>query len=434
MGAQNKILVLTLLSGAVATAPRPAAIPHPAGYVCVRATAPIAVDGSLGDPAWRAAPWSGDFGDMATGVAPAPSLQTRMKLLWDDQYLYVAAEIAGPDLWAEMTKHDSPLYQENAFEFFIDPDGDNHEYYEFEINARNTTWDLFLPRPYRDGGQGISDWEIVGLQSAVRLDGTLNDPADVDKGWTIEIAVPWFALGEQAHRPVPPHPGDQWRMNFTRVETPLRREGGTYRKIDRQPSRVFSWARQYVMDIHRPETWGYVQFETASRPFVPDPSWPARRWLRSAYDAQREYQKIHGRWAVTRADLGLPSASDAGLRNARIETTRDLFEACVQTDQGEWCVRQDSLIWKRGRREDGKTDEKDRKAVSRQQVWMTPIKPALRAAEGAARPGGDRTAHLMPAVYCLPFCFFSRLRSVKPSSEACPIGRHTNTHFGSSGR
>lgn len=322
-------------------------IPHPVGYVCLRASAPLAVDGSLDDPAWRAAPWSSDFGDMVTGVVPDAALRTRMKLLWDDRFLYVAAEVAGPDLWAEMTKHDSPLYQENAFEFFIDPNGDDHEYYEFEINARNTTWDLFLPRPYRDGGQGISGWEILGLQSAVRLNGTLNDAADVDQGWTIELAVPWSALGEQARRPAPPHAGDQWRMNFTRVETPLQRDGRAYRKIVGQASRVFSWARQYVMDIHRPETWGYVQFETAPRAFVPDPSWPARRWLRAAYDAQRDYQKTHGTWAATLADLGLASPSGEGLRNARIETTRDQFEACVPTDQVEWCIRQDSLIWRR---------------------------------------------------------------------------------------
>lgn len=340
------LLLMPLLSGRVDTA-QPAAIPHPAGYVCSRAGAPIAIDGSLDDPAWRDAPWSGDFGDMATGVLPERPLRTRVKLLWDDRYLYVAAEIAGPNLWAEMTKHDSPLYQENAFEFFIDPNGDNHEYYEFEINARNTTWDLFLPRPYRDGGQGISDWEILGLQSAVRLDGTLNDPSDTDIGWTVEIAVPWFALGEQARRPVPPHAGDQWRMNFTRVETPLARDGSGYRKIAGQPSRVFSWARQYVMDIHRPETWGYVQFEGTPRPFLPDPSWPARRWLRSAYEAEREYQKANGRWAAAPAELALAPPSDAGLRNARIESTRDLFEACVQNEQGEWCIRQDSLIWKR---------------------------------------------------------------------------------------
>ena len=35
---------------------------------------------------------------------------------------------------------------------FVDPAGCNHAYKEFEMNARNTTWDLLLNRPYGDGG------------------------------------------------------------------------------------------------------------------------------------------------------------------------------------------------------------------------------------------------------------------------------------------
>lgn len=36
----------------------------------------------------------------------------------------------------------SDCVQDNDFEVFLDPDGDNHNYYEIEINAHNTVWDL----------------------------------------------------------------------------------------------------------------------------------------------------------------------------------------------------------------------------------------------------------------------------------------------------
>src|SRR3954470_23787885 len=110
------VAVLTVSSRAIGEQP-PAPIPQPAGYVAVRAARPVVVDGSLDDEAWRAAPWTADFGDMASGSVPDASLRTRVKMLWDDRCLYIAADIAGPDLWAQMTAHDSPLYQENAFEF-----------------------------------------------------------------------------------------------------------------------------------------------------------------------------------------------------------------------------------------------------------------------------------------------------------------------------
>jgi hypothetical protein len=349
MGTKHQILVLTAFAWLAATAPGPLEYPHPRGYVAIRAAAPPVVDGRMDDAAWRDAPWTDDFVDMADpSSAPAP--RTRVKMVWDDQCLYIGADIAETRLWAEMTKHDSPLYQENAFEFFIDPDGDNHEYYEFEINALNTTWDLLLPRPYRDGGLGISNWEIAGLASAVHVDGTLNQPSDVDRGWSIEIAVPWKALSEQARRDAPPHDGDQWRVNFTRVETPLRVDNGRYRKIDGQPSQVSAWTPQYVMDIHRPETWGYVQFERAARPFVPDPSWPARRWLHAAYYAQRDFRKAQGRWAGTLAELGVRAPAD-GLADPKIETTTELFEVSVTAARSggtpeRWHIRQDGRIWK----------------------------------------------------------------------------------------
>ena len=135
-------------------------------------------------------------------LRPRPALRTRAKMLWDDEYFYVGAEMAEPHLWATLTQHDAVIFQDHDFEVFIDPDGDNHEYYEFEINALGTGWDLLLPRPYKDGGAAVDHWEIPGLRSAVHLDGTLNDPSDTDRGWSVELAFPWEVLGRAGPPPV----------------------------------------------------------------------------------------------------------------------------------------------------------------------------------------------------------------------------------------
>ena len=191
----------------------PKAMEPPRGYVCMTAeTAPV-IDGKLDDAAWKSAPWSADFVDIEGDIKPKPRFRTRMKMLWDKNALYIAAEMEEPHLWANLAAHDSVIFQDPDFEVFIDPDGDNHLYGELELNAKNTTWDLLLSKPYKDGGKALNAWEIMGLKTAVHLNGSLNNPGDTDKGWTVEIAWPWESLKEMSNTPVPPKDGDQWRMN-----------------------------------------------------------------------------------------------------------------------------------------------------------------------------------------------------------------------------
>jgi hypothetical protein len=273
-------------------------------------------------------------------------------MLWDDHFFYVAADIREPHVWATLKEHDSVIFRDSDFEVFIDPNGDNHEYYEFEINALGTFWDLLLPKPYKDDGKPVNAWEIPGLKSAVRVSGTLNDPSNVDRGWTVELAFPWSVLGELARRQSPPKNGDQWRVNFSRVEWHVAAVDGAYVKAAKTPEDNWVWSPQYVIDMHRPETWGYVQFSTDTThktAFVPDWSWPARQWLMRVYYAEREYQKTYGRFAGSFSVLGGTLATaDPGLENPAVQIAGGSFEASVDIKgpQGmaRFMIRQDSLI------------------------------------------------------------------------------------------
>jgi hypothetical protein len=154
----------------------------PRGYVCYRAGQPIKIDGRLDKDAWQSAPWTEDFVDIQGETHARPRFRTRAKMLWDDEYFYVAAELEEPHVWAGFTEHDSYIFTEDPdFEVFIDPNGTSDGYYEFEINALNTSWDLLLTRPYKDGGKPVTSWNIPGLKTAVHVDGTINDPSDTDR-------------------------------------------------------------------------------------------------------------------------------------------------------------------------------------------------------------------------------------------------------------
>jgi hypothetical protein len=332
----------------------------PRNYICYRASESVIVDGRLDKPVWEAAPWTEEFIDIEGPAGPQPPFRTRVRMLWDDDYLYIGAWLEEPHIWATLTEHDSVIFQDNDFEIFIDPDGDNHQYYEIEINALNAEWDLRLVKPYRDGGPALNEWEIPGLKTAVHIDGTLNDPTDTDRGWSVEMAFPWSALAEFANCPCPPRDGDQWRINFSRVEWDVEIVDGQYRKIPNRPEHNWVWSPQWVIDMHRPERWGYVQFSTAppgTAEFVPDPTAEARDLLMRLYELQREFHRRHGCWAASVQELiasampsidrfiDVPSAVTIQLTEQGYTMSILAVQGIVSTNVGRLCVSQDSRLW-----------------------------------------------------------------------------------------
>jgi hypothetical protein len=354
---RTTVLLLSLLVGWTALVPGDsgkAGKPHPKGYVACRAGQPPLIDGRLTEASWTSAPWTDDFVDIEGHLKPAPRFRTRAKMLWDGDYLYIGAQLDEPHVWGTLTKRDTVIFYDNDFEVFIDPNGDNHEYYEFEMNALNTVWDLFLPRPYKDKGSAVDAWNIDGLNTAVHVRGTINAASDVDTGWCVEIAMPWSALKQYAHRPVPPHDGDQWRINFSRVEWLHDIVDGTYRKVAGKREDNWVWSPQWVIDMHRPELWGYVQF--SSRPqgqaaFRPDQAWGVKCALHDIYYAQKTCKDSTQAYAATlealRAWLPDGYVLPKGLA---FTTTADGYTASLSlTLPGgtirRWHISQDSRLW-----------------------------------------------------------------------------------------
>lgn len=239
-------------------------------YVVRRAPGPVTIDGDIHKPVWQAAPWTDDFIDIEGDLKPRPPLRTRVKMMWDDQNLYFAAELEEPHVWATLTQRDSVIFHDNDFEVFLypgfdpaHPDAPVRNYYEFEINALNTVWDLCLPKPYREQGHADNSWTIKGLRTAVRVRGTINNPSDTDQGWDVEIAMP-FAAFERHTRPAgraaTPRPGELWKLNFSRVEWDTTVREGTYAKIPNRPEHNWVWSPMGLIDIHVPLRWGIVEF------------------------------------------------------------------------------------------------------------------------------------------------------------------------------
>ncbi len=256
-----------------------------AHYTCYRTAGPIRVDGRLDEPSWQAAPRSQPFVDIVTGE-PA-WFDTRVALIWDDDCLYFGFTCEETDVWATLTERDSRIYEDNDVEVFI---AGKDAYYEFEINALNTVYEVFWiwkdifkpgspyfgatefdPKSHRVmtlsgiGGHvhprgerwGFLDWDFPGLQHAVHIDGELNSRSHTDKGWTAELAFPWKGLDWLGDgRPLPPADGDIWRIDCSRFQQ-FSRDGS---RLTHSPG--WTWNRHGHYDSHIPETFTYVHFST----------------------------------------------------------------------------------------------------------------------------------------------------------------------------
>lgn len=234
----------------------------PLVYTAPRAVSRVVIDGCGDDPAWREVPWTSDFVDIEGDVKPKPRYRTRVKMMWDDRHLYVLAELEEPHVWGTLERRNSIIYNDNDFEIFIDPDGDRLRYYEFEINALGTVMELTLDKPYIDGGN-YTFVEMPGIEWKVHVDGTLNDARDQDRGWSVEVAIPFAGLSKLAGGlSGTPKPGDVWRINFSRVQWTHEIIGGQYRKIpkEQKPEDNWVWSPMGVIDMHRPERWGRLVF------------------------------------------------------------------------------------------------------------------------------------------------------------------------------
>ena len=210
----------------------------PKTYFCAKTNSTIRIDGTADEDAWKQAAWTDAFCDIEGVHKPTPRFETRVKMLWSDTHLYVYAQLNEPDLWATLKQRDAVIFQDNDFEVFIDPDGD-------------------------------SSWDIKDLKTAVAIHGTLNNPNDRDSCWTLEIAFPFNAFSESKVA-LPPKPGDQWRINFSRVEWQTAVRDGNYVKVRNPatgrpyPEDNWVWSPQGAINMHLPSLWGFLVFKEAA--------------------------------------------------------------------------------------------------------------------------------------------------------------------------
>jgi|GEM_PF-86056 len=214
-----------------------------------RPDSPIRVDGRLDEAAWRNAETFGDFS--FPWWTSGKQEQTAARMLWDDEFLYVAFQCDDAHVFAEQTEHDSRVYLDDCVELFTAPDSRRpNDYFNIEMNVKGAILDRH--HPDGPGAPEVPNWNSQGIQIATTVNGTLNDDSDTDRGWILEAAIP-FANFEHVTGRAHPQDGDVWHLNLNRL-------GG---QTNPQHSQ-WSPGETEKPAFHRPEFFGRVAFSSRS--------------------------------------------------------------------------------------------------------------------------------------------------------------------------
>lgn len=202
------------------------------------------IDGKFDEPAWAEAASTGPFVNTMNG-SPVPQAGSA-KALWDDENLYLAFFFQDSDVWGTLDKHDDKLWTQEVAEVFIDADGDGRTYVELQVSPKNVTFDSWLPT-YRANDNA---WDAP-MQTAVQVDGTVNQRDDDDRSWQVEMRIPLSAVKGrlESMRGVPPVPGTIWRANFFRFDFPKGK-----------PPVASGWSPPLVGDFHALDKFGQLAF------------------------------------------------------------------------------------------------------------------------------------------------------------------------------
>jgi len=164
-----------------------------------RISTPPKIDGALDDAAWKNIPIAKDFVMMRpnNGEAEPASHKTEVKIIYDDDAIYISALMYAPDplkIPAEFTNRDN-FGNADFFLVTINPNDDGQNPFEFIVSSAGTQGDSKI-----SNGNEDFNWSAV-WESGFKI---------TEKGWTVEMKIPYRAL-RFSNQPV-----QSWGFNFHR--------------------------------------------------------------------------------------------------------------------------------------------------------------------------------------------------------------------------
>jgi hypothetical protein len=251
------------------------------------------------------------FVDIRSEVYPQPIYDTKFKLRWDDNNLYIAAVLQDNHLWATKTSNDSELWSENSFSLLIAADDSLFNYKQIDVNVLGTVTDLLMKKSYYDApGQLVHNlkWDS-NATVGVYTPGTINTPGDRDQYWSVEISVPFETLAIMTNRvEQAPNNNEVWFLQFARTQHVLRlTKDGQYEIAPNISGKWWAWQPSGAINLHLQDRWGLVQFKRTNtdRKFEFQ-NWHIYKALFDVLEAMKVFKAKNGVYASTLEELDIP--------------------------------------------------------------------------------------------------------------------------------
>jgi uncharacterized repeat protein (TIGR03806 family) len=213
-------------------------------YICHFAAEPPTIDGHGSEPVWEQASTLENFRMAWLGEEGNNTLSpTEAKILWDRDHIYFWAKLADKDLQATVRDRDGQTWNDDVFEVFFKPSTRHNGYYEFHVTPGNVQMDLYIPERGPNAYQEYRSKETFDFESAVQIQGTLDNRQDVDQGWELEFRLAWEDFAATGGRP---EPGETWTFSLCRYDFDTRDKEPTLTSIAPLKRRSFHDFEQFV--------------------------------------------------------------------------------------------------------------------------------------------------------------------------------------------
>lgn len=205
-------------------------------YLCKRIKENIKIDGDLSKLPWKDIE---GIGLVETCTGKTPRLETEVKVVWNDDFLYFSFKCQDDFIKATMTEYNDKLYEEDVVEVFIDDNNNLNTYVEIEVNPLNAILHYLVCKNFKNEKFCYAKVE-KSILSATEFDNVLGI-------WNTEISIPMKEFTTAKNNP--PIPGDKWNVNFYRIDRPENKE-----------DEYSAWSPTGQINFHMPEKFGELIF------------------------------------------------------------------------------------------------------------------------------------------------------------------------------